>query len=373
MLAMIPVSLPSANFYLLLSLGFLAGIVLVGWAAMFAASGAHRRFVRRHWKKSAALFVVLAVPFAFYAWVHTVIWQIERESDRQEAARHVTLEHATTVAGTPMPAGTQLTLQDEGQLDTYLEAEFPQPVTIFGVQATRARRFLGSDYDNDTYALIGRYPQTVILSGQGDQSVQGWQCDATRDIEFDTTREGGMQALSQCRLGSGNQVGDLTIAAGSILYGSSGTVYTDGSSDPDRWRVEVKDPVAVKVFGLMLSDPRIYLDADRRLLRVSDTELACKLDLGGFHYVPGTQVKTIRRAQGAGREPFPGIFVFSPGNGQTAARDGHEAVPAGMSVMQAFDGALAGIVKNETVGVFEFATFVVGDEAPEAPKRAACP
>ena len=373
MLAMIPVALPSASFYLLLSFGFLAGIVLVGWAAMFAASATHRRFVRRHWKLSTALFVVLAVPFAFYAWVQVVIWQIEREGDRREAARHVTLEQAATVGGTPMPAGTRLTLQDEGRLDTYLEADFPQPVTMFGVQAMRVRRFLDSDYDKDTYALTGRYPRTVILSGQGDQAVLGWRCDATRDIEFDTTREGGMKGLNQCQLGSGNQVGDLTLAPGSILYGSSGTVYTDGSSDPDRWRVEVKDPVAVKVFGLMLSDPRIYLDADRRLLRVSDTELACKLDLGGFHYAPGTRVKTLRRGQGDGREPFPGIFAFSPADGQPAKRDGHEDVPAGMSVLQAFDGTLAGIEKNEAVGVFEFATFVVGDDAPALPRRATCP
>jgi len=48
-------------------------------------------------------------------------------------------------------------------------------------------------------------------------------------------------------------------------------------------------------------------------------------------------------------------------------------VPEGMSVMQAFDGRLAGIVTNEEVGVFKFATFVVGDDEPKPPARARCP
>lgn len=133
MLAMIPVSLPSANFYLLLSLGLLAGVVLAIWGVVLAVSASHRRTVRKHWKKSAVLFVVLAVPFAFFAWVHTIVWQIERESERAEAARNVTLEQAATVGGVAMPAGTRLKLQDEGQLETYVEAEFPAPTPIFGV------------------------------------------------------------------------------------------------------------------------------------------------------------------------------------------------------------------------------------------------
>ncbi|WP_454668436.1 hypothetical protein [Achromobacter kerstersii] len=373
MLAMIPVSLPSANFYLLLSLGLLAGVVLAIWGVVLAVSASHRRTVRKHWKKSAVLFVVLAVPFAFFAWVHTIVWQIERESERAEAARNVTLEQAATVGGVAMPAGTRLKLQDEGQLETYVEAEFPAPTPIFGVHTLLARRYLDTEYEKDTYELIRRYPRNIVLKGQGDQLVQGWRCDSTQDIEFDTESDGAMKALNQCTLGSGNEVEGIAIHAGSVLYGSTGTVYVDGSSDPDRWRIEVKDPVAVKVFGLMLSEPRIYLDIDRRLLRVSDAELACRVQRGGFDYAEGTQVKTIRRVIDGQREPFPGVLVFSPGEGQVARREGHADVPEGMSVMQAFDGTLAGIVTNDEVGVFKFATFVVGDEEPKPPARARCP
>lgn len=373
MLAMIPFSLPPASFYLLLWFGLLAGVVLGVWALLLAISAGHRRTVRKYWKTSAVLLMVLAVPFAFFVWVHFMVQQIEREIERAEAARNVTLEQATTVGGVAMPAGTRLKLQDEGQWETYVEAEFPVPTPVFGVQAMRVRRYLNAEYEKDSYALIQRYPRSVILTGQGDQTVLGWRCDSTHDIEFDTESDGAMKALSQCRLGSGNQIEGLAIHSGSVLYGSNGTVYVDGSTDPDRWRIDVKDPVAVQVFGLMLSEPRIYLDAERRLLRVSDAELACRVRRGGFDYAAGTRVKSIRRVIDGRRESFPGVLVFSPRVGQVARREGHADVPEGMSVMQALDGTFLDIVKNDQVGVFEFATFVVEGNAPVAPARARCP
>lgn len=370
---MIPIALPSANFYILLSLGFLAGIVLLGWGLALAVSAGARRKVRKFWKTSAVLFVLLAAPFSFYAWVQAVVWQIGRESERIEAARNVTLQQPAMVAGVAMPAGTRLKLQDEGQPETYVEAEFPQPVPMYGLQASTVRRYLDTDYDENTYATLGRHPRTVILRGAGDQAVLGWRCDTTQDVEIDVERDGGMKALSKCVLGPGNRAGELDIAPGSILYGSTGTVYTDGSKDEDRWRVEVKDPVAVRIFGLPLSEPRIYLDARRRLLRISDAELACPVRFGDLSYAAGTLVKSVRRGRGDEREPYPGVLVFSPWNGQAAKRAGQADVPVGMSVMQTQGGEVAGIVENEQAGVFQFATFVVGDEAPQAPVRARCP
>nr|WP_313036864.1 hypothetical protein [Achromobacter ruhlandii] len=369
---MIPIALPSAGFYILVSLGFLAGLVLLGWALVLVASGGARRTVRKYWKTSGLLFVVLLVPFAFYAWVQTVIWQIEREGARREAARNVTLQAPTTVGGTAMPAGTRLKLQDEGELETYVEAEFPQPVTMYGVQASRAQRYLDAEYDSDTYALRGRHPRSVLLRGAGSQTVLSWQCDATQDIEFDVAKDGAMMALNKCVLGPGNRVDTLDLAPGSIVYGSSGTVYTDGSRDPDQWRIEVKDPVAVKVFGLPLSEPRLYLDGERRLLRVSDAELACPTTFGGVRYAAGTQVQSMRRGRGDAREPFPGVLVLSPWNGDVARRDGQPDVPEGMSVRQTLSGEVIDVVRNDAVGVFHFATITVGDDTPQ-PTRARCP
>lgn len=370
---MIPIALPSAGFYILLSCGFLAGLVLLGWLLVVATSSGARRTVRKYWKTSSLVFLVLLVPFAFYAWVQAVIWQVGRESDRAEAARNITLPQPTTVGGILMPAGTRLKMQDEGQLETYVEAEFPQPVAMYGVQASSARRYLDTEYDMETYALRGRYPRTVILRGAGSQAVLGWQCDATQDIELDVARDGALQGLKQCVLGAGNRADALDIAPGSIAYGSDGTVYTDGSRDPDRWRIEIKDPVAVKVFGLPLSNPRLYLDDTRRLLRVSDAELACATQLGPVSYAAGTQVRSVRRGRGDDREPYPGVLLLSPWNGQAAKRAGHDDVPEGMSIMQTLGGEVIDVVKNENVGVYHFATIIVGDDMPQGPTRARCP
>lgn len=369
---MIPIALPSASFYILLSLGFLAGLLLLGWGLVLAISAGARRKVRKFWKTSVVIFLPLLILFGFYAWVQAVVWQIGRESDRQEAARQVTLEQPQTLGGTAMPAGTRLKLQDEGLLETYVEAEFPRPVPMYGMEATHVRRFLTTDYDKDTYATIAKYPRTVILRGAGDQVVQGWRCAGGVDIEFDSERDGGMKALRTCQLAAGNRVGDLEIDSGSTLFGSDGTVYVDGSRDPDRWRIDLRNAVAVPVFGMMLSEPTLYLDADRRLLRFSDAELACPTRFGDFSYSAGTQVKTARR-RGPTPDPYPGVLVFSPWDGDVARRAGHEDVPDGKSVMQTLDGRLAGIVPNEEVGVFKYATFVVGDKEPDKPALARCP
>ena len=370
---MIPIALPSAGFFIFLSVGFYAGLLLLGWAVVLAISGGARRAVRKYWKTSTLLLLVLAAPFSFYVWVQAVMWQIEKESGRREAARNVTLAQPTAVGGVTMPAGTRLKLQDEGKLDTYVEAGFPQAVNILGVEATSARRYLDTEYDKETYATLGRHPRTVILRGAGEQAVQGWRCDAEQDIEFDVEPDGAMKMLTQCVLAQGNQAAGLAIARGAVLRGSSGTVYTDGSRDPDRWWIEIKDDTAVQVFGLFLSKPRIYLDDARKLVRVTDAELACPTEFGGLRYAAGTQFKTAGRGSGDAREPYPGILVFSPWNGQAASRPGLEDVPEGMSVMQTLQGQVVDIVENEAAGVFRFATIIVDDEQPTTPARARCP
>ncbi len=370
---MIPIALPSAGFFILLSAGFFAGLLLLGWVVVLAASAGARRTVRKYWKTSAVLCLALAAPFSFYAWFQAMMWQVGREVDRREAARKVTLQQPTMVGGVNMPAGTRLTLQDEGLLDTYIEATFPQPVPILGVQATSARRYLNTEYDKTTYETLGRHPRTVILRGVGEQTVQGWHCDATQDIEFDVAPDGAMKMFTQCVLGAGNQVQGMNIEHGSVLRGSGGTVYTDGSRDTDRWRIEVNDDKAVRAFGLFLSRPGIYLDEARKLVRISDAELACPTQFGGLAYAAGTHFKTARRRTDGENEAYPGILVFSPWNGDAATRAGFEDVPEGTSVLQTLQGEVLDIVKNEAAGVFHFDTFIVDGKEPERPARARCP
>lgn len=370
---MIPIALPSASFFILLTAGFFAGLLLLGWGLVLAVSGRVRRTVRKYWKTSAVLCLVLLVPFSFYAWFQAMMWQLEREIERGEAARNVTLQQPTTVSGVQMPAGTRLKLQDEGKLETYIEASFPQAVPMLGVEATWVRRYLDAEYEKETYALLSRHPRSVILRGAGVQEVQGWRCDATQEIEFDVMPDGAIKAFEQCVLAAGNRAAGMEITAGAVLRGSDGTVYTDGSRDPDRWRVEVKGDAAVQVFGLYLSRPSIYLDASRDVLRVTDAELACSTPFGGLTYAAGTQFKTARRKTEGQREPYPGIFVFSPWHGEAAKRPGHEDVPEGKSVMQTLKGEVIDVVDNDAAGVIRFDTFIVDGKEPERPARARCP
>jgi len=370
---MIPIALPSASFFILLTAGFFAGLLLLGWALVLTVSRGARRMVRKYWKTSALLCLVLLVPFSFYAWFQAMMWQLDREIERGEAARNVTLQQTTTVSGVEMPAGTRLKLQDEGKLETYVEASFPQAVSMLGVEATWARRYLDAEYEKETYALLGRHPRSVILRGAGVQEVQGWRCDATQEIKFDVTPDGAIRAFEECVLAEGNRAGGLEIAPGAVLRGSDGTVYVDGSRDADRWRVEVNGTTAVQLFGLYLSRPSLYLDASREVLRVTDAELACSTPFGGLTYAPGTQFKTARRKAAGELEPYPGILVFSPWNGQSAKRPGHENVPEGQSVMQTLQGEVIDVVENEAAGVFRFDTFIVDGKEPERPARARCP
>jgi len=369
---MIPVALPSAGFFILLTAGFFAGILLLGWALVLGVSGGARRTVRKYWKTSTVLCLALLAPFSFYAWFQAMMWQLERDIRREEAAHHVTLQAPTTVGGVAMPAGTRLKVQDKGQLDTYLEAAFPQAVAILGVQATSVRRYLDTEYDKE-YNIVARRPRTVILRGAGEQDVQGWRCDATQDIEFDVAPDGAIKMLTQCVLAAGNQAAGLTLGHGAVVRGSGGTVYTDGSRDPDRWRIDVNDDTAVRLLGMFLSRPTVYLDDARRLLRVTGAELACPMQFGAMTYAAGTQVKTARLGSGNARGPYPGVLVFSPWHGQSAARAGAEDVPEGMSVMQTLQGEVLEVVKNDAAGVFRFDTFIIDGKEPETPARARCP
>ena len=83
---MIPIALPSASFFILLTAGFFAGLLLLGWGIALAISGRARRTVRKYWKTSLVLCLALAAPFSFYAWFHAVMWQVGRDIDRKQAA-----------------------------------------------------------------------------------------------------------------------------------------------------------------------------------------------------------------------------------------------------------------------------------------------
>ncbi|WMD23612.1 hypothetical protein RAS12_14950 [Achromobacter seleniivolatilans] len=367
---MIPVALPSLQFLAVLTVSFYAGVLLLGWLAGLAVSSWARRKFRQYRKTSIGVMAGLAILSSFYVWVQYTFWAIGREIDAEQAALRITLTEPATLGRIGMPAGTALVLKLKDQRESFTEAVFPQPVSIFGVQADRINRFISIEYDPDTYATLGTYATSVELLGKGSQDVQGWHCDATQPIRFDVEHDGGSGQFQTCLLGEGNTVGDLRVPAGSELLSSNGTVYGDGHVDADRWRIDIKKEAATKVSGLLLREPTLRLGADRQLMSVASATLACETQLGGMRYPVGTLVQSAGRGL---RDAYPGALVFSPDDGAAAHSTEHGDVQDGMSVVQMPDGKVMAIWPNEKAGVYRFAKFVMQGQDDAAPAKASCP
>ncbi|MBR8655098.1 hypothetical protein KDH83_17485 [Achromobacter sp. Marseille-Q0513] len=316
----------------------------------------------------AALMLVLALAASFYVSFQYQMWRIDREFARQDAARRVTLAEAQTLGGVLMPVGARLTLAKEGALETYTEALFDSPVLAYGVRVSRIERYLHTDYDSKTYEEIRRYPHTIHLWGAGPQSVEGWQCDTSQKLRLRVEDPDGRPEFAECVLAVGNPIegGTGTWPAGTEVLRMNGTVYTDGHREPANWMVRVHDPLGLPLAGLTLGRPTVYLDENHRLLTVSEAELACPLTLGEMRYPAGTQVKTAGYPL---RQRFPSqSWVFSPVAPGHATRAGQpQPVNDGMSVVQAPDGAVLGVLSNEEAGVLRFARIIVNETDPQEP------
>lgn len=367
---MIPVSLPSPAFFVLLSLSAFAGLLLIGWLLLLAVVPGMRRAFGKYVKSSSVLLLTLALLASFSAWVRYEFWQIGREIDRQVAALHVTLEQPARLGGIDMPAGTKLELTRRESLESFKAAQFPHPVLAYGIQAAVLTRYVSTDYDSETYATKGTYPTSVKLQGEGSQTVQGWHCDTTQPVEFEVQRDASVKAFDACVLAPGNLVADQAVPAGSTLRYTGGTMYGDGFRDKDRWQIRVESAQLTTLLDLPMNPFTIRLDAQRNVLAVDDAILACDTTVGPMQYLAGTMVESAKRGL---REQFPGARVFSPADGHVARHKGYSDVPDGMSIIQLPSGEVAAIVTNAQAGVFRFARFVVDGGAAETPKRVRCP
>ncbi|MFJ1301002.1 hypothetical protein ACILG0_13630 [Pseudomonadota bacterium AL_CKDN230030165-1A_HGKHYDSX7] len=363
---MIPVAFPSASFYLMLALSFVAGLVLVGWWCVLALSKRARAAFGRHPVRWGLCMSVLAVLAAFDVWVYAGLREIERDIAQRQAAKHFVLGEAMTLGGIGLPVGTRLELDQADEPATFVRAELPDAVTIAGVSTTLVLRQVQREYD-DAYAVRRVAAERVTLVGSGAQAAEGWRCDATAGIEFNAGPDEAPAGLYQCQLAAGNLLDGRELPAGARLLATGGTRYVDGYRAEDRWRVDLSTGSAIELRGLLIDGPSIYLDASPGLVRIESGELVCPLDLGGIAYPAGTRVRS------AGRDGMDArAWVFSPREDAPARRDGQDDVTAGTSVVQRPDGEVLALRRNEEVGVFDFMTLVV-EGAPPRPTRSACP
>lgn len=365
---MIPVALPSASFYLLLLISFLAALLLGGWLLALLVSRGARANLRRHWLISLLLMLVLVPLTAFQIVFQHGVQQIHQESERRQAALRSTLEAPTTLYGIEMPAGTRLTLQREHQPETFTSAEFPQPVLIQGIATLRLNRWLqvlhqeGVPYDESPLRTT-----SLKLSGEGQAAIEGWQCDISAPVEFDVSEENDIR-FRTCSLSAGNSVAGIALPAGTELLASDGTLYTNGFRDNDRWQLAIPDQQVITLNGIALSGFSLRLDQQRQLHSFDNAELVCSLQLGGWRYPPGTTVSSVPLHL---RKQYPNSWLLSPYEQAAERADGERAEDGITHVWDLQKTQLLAQMSNAEAGVMRFATILVGDQ--QEPQRPACP
>ncbi len=355
---MIPVFVPSANFFLLLGLGFWALVALLIWSGLLVFVKGARATFRRHLKKSVLLLILLALPAAFFCLVRYTVWNIEREAEVDEQARHFTLSQTQQVGGIALPAGTRIATRRPHDPALFEEAVFPAPTALWEIQATGLRRFLRFDTQKETYV-----PEEAHVNLATDQRVHDWLCSKAQPAEFHWPERGEASPSSSaqpppdfqaCQLAEGNRIGPWPVPAGARVQASP----SSSKDNNERWMVRIEPDHAAPMpwLGMSLRSAMIYLDARRAPLRVSDGELAADWTLGPLSHRAGERVGT---APEPWRSQFPGALMFSPAQGQAAPYQGHPDLPFGSTAIQTPDGKVHAIVPNAQAGVFEFATIIV--------------
>jgi hypothetical protein len=365
---LIPVALPSVSLLVLLLLSLLATIFLAGWAVAFALSESVRRAFHKRLKTSLAVLLSSMLLASFFVLMLWGSHQVTHEIDRQQAARHITLTQPATVGGIDMPVGTRLIVEIAGDMESFSHAEFPHPVTAYGVEAITLNRDISIDYDDKTFVTRGSHATAVSVKGAGRQEVQGWWCDAAEFIQFEVRPDGRLKDFGHCLLADGNQVGDLAIPKGATLRLNEGTVYGDGFRDDDYWKIQLADDQVMHLFQLPLKQPELMLDRQRNLLGFDQASLACETSLGPMTYPAGTRVESAGRGL---RDKYPRTWVFSPQAGAVARYRGHADVPHGMSVVQTAQGDVAAVMPNQDAGIMFFASITVegSEQAKPLPYR----
>jgi hypothetical protein len=347
----IPVPVPSWSLIVVLFISLAAGIGLIGCGLALACSKAARAFFlhrRRAGLRALILMAIVATPVVLVsASIGWSEWQNDRQIAAHEAALHMTLGQTTRIQGFELPAGTRLTLLNAGDMSTFTFAEFPRPITLYGIQATTlshdSRHQAGADKkDIEAFALK--------LQGAGDQVAEGWLCDATRPIEFTVTSDGSLQSFDGCTLGAGNKVEGLTIPKEAVVDRSE----NEDMAIPAYWRIGLSEEITLSALHLPLSQADLLISRQHKVSGLGDnggTRLARETRVGPMTYPAGTEI------QSAGlrfQKPWPGsAWIFSPQE-QSAHYAEHADVGQGMSVLQTADGKVVAVVPNEQAGIVHF-------------------
>jgi len=184
----------------------------------------------------------------------------------QRTLFHPTLTQTHTIAGIQMPAGTVLKLGVPLDYESFYEANFPHPIDIQGVQTTAMARYISYQTD-ENYKTAGYTPQNMRLTGIGTATQSGWLCDAAFAITLTTLANGNIRDFQSCTLANGNIVDGIHLPSGAEVIATTGTTYTDGRIDQDRWLIHLPSDTNTNIHQRIQRGGAIYLDGNRKLYR----------------------------------------------------------------------------------------------------------
>jgi len=279
---MIAVPMWSNGPFVLILLSLFATVVLVVGGLLLVLFPPLRRSVGRHPKLGVGL--VVASPILVLASLPTLTLTIDaisawRSVNAPESARHVTLDHAQTVEGFDMPAGTRLDLIEAYDLSTFKHAEFPRPIRIFDVT---------------TLGMNSVLPYSIGLTGPGEQIIDGWTCNASYDIQFSRSEgrnfdldETSSFHFSGCTLGRGNRIADnLPMPENSKLAESVDTLDRPGTMT-----IKVAEPLPIGPGGALLEKNCLVINrGGRSLTNIDEGRLVRPLKWKNVIWPVGTEV-----------------------------------------------------------------------------------
>lgn len=204
---------------------------------------------------STPLLLLASLPTLVMAMAAFGAW---RSVTAPESERHITLEHDQTIDGFTLPAGTHLDLIEAYEIDSFKHARFPHPVNMLDVTATGMNSVL---------------PYSVAFTGTGEQTIAGWTCDATGEIEFSRSTDKHFDLdmkspfhFSGCTLGHGNRI------AGRLLLPANATI-AEGTLHAEFFNVKVADPLPIGPGGALLKTNCLVIDRNSRMPQDMNTGL----------------------------------------------------------------------------------------------------
>lgn len=262
---MIPIGLPSYEFIFVRLAFFAATMIWIVWTLRLVFNYKARSRLRA---TRAAVFALLSVISVYSLWsVYALRRDFIAYKAEQTAKYHPVLSENRRLGGIDMPTGTALTLGIALQPEAFNRAEFPHPVMIGGIETLSVERYLRIETD-ENYHTTGFTSENIRLTGIGTSKQEGWICDSTAVVVFETHTDGSIKDFQSCTAAAGNSIDNIPLPAGSQITTIDGRKYLDGRYSPDRWLIHIPTDSNFLISGTDLKGGSMFLDVNRAIVEL---------------------------------------------------------------------------------------------------------